>query len=1351
MNNGLLYFGGLLVVVLSALFAVPNFIDWNGYRGVFEEEASKVLGRDVRVGGSVNLKLLPVPYVRFEKVRIANITGQTGEPFVRAESFTMWLSGPALLRGVLEASEVELNKPILTLALDGKGGGNWTNIELKAGDLPFVPRDVALRSVKLIDGAVSIYSAASERVALFEGIYGELSADGLKGPFRFKGSTSWSGTAHDIAFATDTPSADGSFSLKASARVDRSPNVYLLDGRVSNLSLKPTFTGDWSAKLAVPGSDAEPGKGKEEPPLLDLKSQVTADALGAKLDDITLSLDNAAEPQTITGSATATWGTAPRFDVALASNWLDIDWLAGAGQGSAHFAKLKRLAIGLMQSVTGDGAAGAKINLAQVKIGGETAGGLSIDAERRGGVTHFNTFKASLPGGSRLDLTGDLKDDAGKLSFSGNAFIGGTSLARLRSWAEKSGLPIDIEADGPFSAGGKVDIDATRFALADASGDISGRGLAGDLTITHEGRERTDVTLQAAELDTRDVFPKTTGALRAELRKALGLVSTSDQKSDDSLPGDMRLRVIAGALTDGRETYRDVDVTFELEGGEIRLPAAKLTTANGLAIGLEGRIKTGNGRPVGTLAYDLVAATPDAMRDVTRKTGLASIAGEERFKGLKDGKLAGLLRLGLRSASAIDVTFDGTLNGAHLSGSGEFDGGLSEWRLRPSRVQMALNTSSLAVLLNALGRDVPKAAGGIGAPAQASIVATGTIGSGAETRVEVTSQGLAMTFAGRTTWPEDGGLALKGAVDLKAADYADALSVAGVSLPTGSAGIATHGILDVARDKDVWTIATSGLSLGTSTLTGNVKVAANAADALHIEGTIGTDRVPVGSLLSVLINKASLPPVASGAAVIPDNVATLETRSIWPDGLFNFDAAGGTEANIRLLFQSLDLSGNLATRDGEMRVALAPGKLAVSDLVADAAGGKLTGELKLEKALSGVSLSTKLKLDQAKLNSLSPAAKGFATVDLDANARAQSPAGLVAMMAGSGSVKLIGAEVPGPAVAAVSSVVDTVLHGKLQNDPRAVAAALTTVLNTSKLNIGDRAFAMKIADGSVKLDTIAIDATDGKVEATTTADLTSLNFNAACQLASLVRPLPPPPIPLPGWTPPPPKPPLPPAIVLYNGQLDNLAGVKSNVDVADLQRELVVRQMERNVEELELSRRVDAERIRLEKERRKAAEEQRAAAIAAARAQKQIERLPPVIPESAGTASPVAPAVNPGVTPAPSAATAPGAQAIPTPQQAQPPPAAQADQQAESKPGDTGNAVLTPKITIEPIPPPPGEASQTQSDAAGQVPVIDPQTGLPIVPKSEPTARPTAVRSPRPDQSRRTSSDEVMRALGGFQ
>ena len=125
MSNGLLYIAGLISLALAALFAVPYFVDWNGYRGVFEEEATRILGRDVRVGGDVNVRLLPAPYVSFEKLRIADPTGITGEPFFRADSFTMRLSVPPLLKGIIEANEIVLEKPVLRLAFDAEGGGNW--------------------------------------------------------------------------------------------------------------------------------------------------------------------------------------------------------------------------------------------------------------------------------------------------------------------------------------------------------------------------------------------------------------------------------------------------------------------------------------------------------------------------------------------------------------------------------------------------------------------------------------------------------------------------------------------------------------------------------------------------------------------------------------------------------------------------------------------------------------------------------------------------------------------------------------------------------------------------------------------------------------------------------------------------------------------------------------------------------------------------------------------------------------------------------------------------------------------------------------------------------------------------
>jgi hypothetical protein len=213
--------------------------------------------------------------------------------------------------------------------------------------------------------------------------------------------------------------------------------------------------------------------------------------------------------------------------------------------------------------------------------------------------------------------------------------------------------------------------------------------------------------------------------------------------------------------------------------------------------------------------------------------------------------------------------------------------------------------------------------------------------------------------------------------------------------------------------------------------------------------------------------------------------------------------------------------------------------------------------------------------------------------------------------------------------------------------------------------------------------------------------------------------------------------------VVYEGPLDNLASVKPGVVVVDLQRDLTVRQVERNVQQLELSRRVDEERVRLEKERR-------AAAIAAARAKKQSERLPPVIPESAGTANGAAPDASPPATTAPAPATPPPSPAMPDansqPDASQTSTQPSGDPSPEAKPAEGGNTVLTPKITIEPAPPP-GES--TQGDAAGSSVTIDPETGLPIASQTEAAARPATARPvKRPTQ--RSSSDEVRKSLGGF-
>jgi len=169
MSNFFVALAVFIITVVGALFTVPYFIDWNGYRGVFEEEASRLLDREVRVGGAVNLHLLPTPYFRFEKVRIADASVNLEEPFFRTDSVTVKLSVPPLLRGAVEAHEIEFQRPVLRLALNDKGGWNWQTFGQVLSNAPYLPTNVALTSLKIKDGVLAVHGTNGAERARIEG------------------------------------------------------------------------------------------------------------------------------------------------------------------------------------------------------------------------------------------------------------------------------------------------------------------------------------------------------------------------------------------------------------------------------------------------------------------------------------------------------------------------------------------------------------------------------------------------------------------------------------------------------------------------------------------------------------------------------------------------------------------------------------------------------------------------------------------------------------------------------------------------------------------------------------------------------------------------------------------------------------------------------------------------------------------------------------------------------------------------------------------------------------------------------------------------------------------------------
>ncbi|MGQ0457069.1 MAG: AsmA family protein [Hyphomicrobium sp.] len=1325
MNNALAYLGGFLALVLAALFAAPAMIDWNGYRGVFEEEASKLLGRDVRVGGGVNVRLLPTPYVKFEKVRLADVSGQTGEPFIRVENFTMRLSGPALLRGVLEATEIELNKPVLSLALDSAGGGNWSSIALQPGALPFVPRDVTLRSVKLSDGVVSIYAPDAALATRVEAINGELSADAIKGPYRFKGTTMWAGAVREIRFATTEMSGDGGFRIKAVTTAPTTGNSFTLDAAVEAFSTKPKLSGELTGLLPLPGAQvkvfAKPGSisPAETQPTMALKANIVADSGGASLSDMTLSLENAAEPQIIAGTAKAIWTGAPRLDVAMTSKWLDLDKLAGAGQESAPFHGIKQLVLGVVGAVAGDGAAGAKIDVEQVKIGGETAGGLKIDAERIDGAVRLKELRAGLPGGSRLGLFGDIKsNESSGFSFEGEGFISGTSLGRLKSWAERSGAAIDVGQDGVFSAEGKVRIGGERFELTHAAAEVGGRPMSGEIKISGEGRRRAEITVESASLDSGDLFPQTTQALDAAIRRAVGIAAApagaTAPAGKDSEPGmDIVLRVLTGEMKHGAETYRDVDATVALENGGVRVPSAKFTTAGGLTVAVEGRVDSKDGAPLGEIAFDAAGASQAAMRDLVRVLGVEALVDVGRAEAIGSTKLAGLVKLGARSPKSASVSVDGLLAGSRIAAHGVFDGGLSEWRRQPSEVRASIEAPSIADLATVLGRAPrsPSPSAPVSRPVRLAITTVGALTESAAARFELTADGLALSYDAGLNWPEAQPFEIDGRLDLAARDVGDLLTIAGIGHATGLTGTGANGAIDVQRKDGAWSLTSDKFSVGASTTKGRLTIADGSNGAAAIAGEVDVDLVTTEGLLAPFVEATAIAAAAPDAGATPA-VEDAPRPAAWPEGRFDFTVLGHVNGDVALAFSRLSISDGMQLNSGRMTLSMAPGKLALKEISGAAAAGKVSGDVIMESSQSGVSGDAKFTFESIELSALGASGRGRAGISVSLSGRALSPAALIASSSGDGHIKLDAAQVAGPTNAAAQGVVESVLQGKTENEVEAVTAALKAALTTSVVDLGTRAIDFKISNGVASIAPIAIEDDAGATTAAASLDIGAWAVTSLWKIAPrIVRALD-------GGAAEPQKSPLPPLSVAFNGRVGELSALDVAIEATALQRDLTVRQMERSVEDLERLRRMDEERARVERERQKALEEKRAQDAAASRS--SVQNPPPASPAGPESGSPdssaPAPQSNAPAVPAgqPPATTAGGQPAANTTL-----PAATDGANASGTEAPPVNGPAGASISVAP------------TDVNAQRPISRP--------------RPTRQAAPR-----RSPNDEVMRSLGAI-
>ncbi len=208
---------GLVVLVAVAAIAVLSSLDWNAYKPEIGEAVRKATGRDLTIGGDIELSLFPQLAFSVGDVSISNAPGMPTPEMLSLKSVSGRIDlFPLLKRDVIVESFV-LREPVVNLEVDEQGRPNWrfegTDEQPKAangerheapGGLPF--NRLQLGDVRIDNGQVSYVNASTGQALQARDIALKAALADMASPF----SLDLKMTVHDepVAFTVSLDSPD---------------------------------------------------------------------------------------------------------------------------------------------------------------------------------------------------------------------------------------------------------------------------------------------------------------------------------------------------------------------------------------------------------------------------------------------------------------------------------------------------------------------------------------------------------------------------------------------------------------------------------------------------------------------------------------------------------------------------------------------------------------------------------------------------------------------------------------------------------------------------------------------------------------------------------------------------------------------------------------------------------------------------------------------------------------------------------------------------------------------------------------------------------------------------------------
>ncbi len=557
----------------------PLLVDWTAYRDTFESEASKILGHQVRVEGTAQARLLPMPTLTFTDVTIGD--GE-GEPIATVKRFTLRIELLPLLRGTFLVNELILERPEVRLEADNTGKINWLS---RGGAEVVNPERVAIQKLEIRRGSINFHDVRTGAVlALTEINTNNVDARSLYGPWRIDGSVNVNGVKTPFTVATGRKTESGTLPVSAEFSPQESAfyGRLLTDGVVRLSGAGVTYGG----KYQYEKFDAKTAAGSVNvAPVVSLHSDGKFDLTPQRLriTDFALARGQGGDLSDVTGAVTVAFGANPRFDAVVSARQINLDAQAGKGpEGKADVADAAQQFVSLVTGLPVSPMPGrVGIDIPAVVVGGSLVQNLRLDAIAKDNTWSIEGLSVELPGRTKITADG-VVTPGDKFSVVADMHINSELPAALASWWQGNGDARPIAAFD-FGAGIRVSADAVDAeSIVVQMGGATARGSAHWARTDAGGKSSVDLA-----------------ADRLDLVSLLGiaeLVGGGQLPSMTTLPTEFGVRVTADKVTARQATLENVAIDLSREADKVtvnrlsvgNLAGAKLETQSGQITGIDG-------------------------------------------------------------------------------------------------------------------------------------------------------------------------------------------------------------------------------------------------------------------------------------------------------------------------------------------------------------------------------------------------------------------------------------------------------------------------------------------------------------------------------------------------------------------------------------------------------------------------------------------------------------------------------------------------------------------------------------------------------------------------------------------